>query len=167
MGALMSFFAISGIVFVAVLAGWVFVPFMPSFIWALVMARVMRPLYLKTLHRFPAALAAGIMVLLVTLAVLLPLSVLGGKLVYEAARSYQAFEQHFTLSLSPQSVRSMLDRLPLPDAVQRYLATYEFDEQTAVAYATEYGKKPSHLSVIWPLPLPWVPAGFCLPPSPF
>lgn len=137
----MSFFANTGIVLVAALAGWVFLPFLPSFIWALVMARVVRPLYLRTLHRFSAAVAAGLMVLLVTLVGILPLSVLGGKLVYEAARSYQTFDQQFTLNISQQSVKALVDRLPLPDTVQRYLASYEFDEQAAVASATEYGKK--------------------------
>ncbi|NTW99653.1 MAG: hypothetical protein HGB35_06960, partial [Geobacteraceae bacterium] len=112
----MSFFAITGIVLVAVLAGWVFLPFMPSFIWALVMSRVVRQFYLKTLRHCSAAVAAGLMVLLVTLAVILPLSFLGGKLVYEAARSYQSFEQQFSLSLSLQSGRDLVDRLPLPAA---------------------------------------------------
>lgn len=137
----MHFFAITGIVFVTTLAGWVFLPFMPAFIWALIMARVVRPLYLKTLRHCSAAVAAGLMVLLVTVAGILPLSFLGGKLAYEAARSYQAFEQQFSLDFSLQAVWKLVDRLPLPDAVHRYLASYELDEQVAVTYATEYGKK--------------------------
>jgi predicted PurR-regulated permease PerM len=137
----MNFFAISGIVLVVTLAGWIFLPFVPSFIWALVMARVVRPIYLKTLHHCSPSLAAGIMVILVTLAVILPLSFLGGKLVFEAARSYQTFERKVTVDLSPRAVENLIDRLPLPAAVHRYIAKYEFDEQAAEAYATEYGKK--------------------------
>jgi predicted PurR-regulated permease PerM len=140
-GALMHVCAIAGIVLIAALAGWVFLPFMPPFIWALVMARVVRPFYLRTLRHCSATVAAGLMVLLVTVAVILPLSFLGGKLVYEASRSYHAFEQQFSLDFSPQSAWELVDRLPLPDAVHRYLASYELDERAAVTYATEYGKK--------------------------
>ena len=137
----MNIFANTGILLIVVLAGWIFLPFIPSFIWALVMARVVRPIYLRALRHCSATIASLLMVVLVTLAVLIPLSLLATKLVYEAARSYQLFGQWLTMNLSLQSVKNIVNRLPLPDTAHRFLSQYEFDEPTAIAYATEYGKK--------------------------
>jgi predicted PurR-regulated permease PerM len=137
----MNIFANTGILLIVVLAGWVFLPFIPSFIWALVMARVVRPIYLRALQYCSATIASLLMVVFVTLAVLIPLSLLATKLVYEAARSYQLFGQWLTMNLSLQSVKNIINRLPLPDTAHRFLSQYEFDEPTAIAYATEYGKK--------------------------
>ncbi|HIJ88623.1 MAG TPA: AI-2E family transporter [Desulfuromonadales bacterium] len=136
----MNLFAKAGTILIIVLAGWVFLPFIPPFIWALVMARVVQPIYVKTLRHCSAPIASLLMVALVTLAVLIPLSLLATKLVYEAARSYHLFGQWVTMNMSLQWVKSVVNRLPLPDTVHRLLSQYEFDEQSAVAYATEYGK---------------------------
>ncbi|MDD2734751.1 MAG: AI-2E family transporter [Desulfuromonadaceae bacterium] len=136
----MNLLAKTGIILIIALAGWVFLPFIPAFIWALVMARVVQPIYMKTLRHCSAPVASLLMVGLVTLAVLIPLSLLATKLVYEAARSYHLFGQWVTTNLSLQWVKSAIDSLPLPDAAHRFLSQYEFDEQSAVAYATEYGK---------------------------
>jgi predicted PurR-regulated permease PerM len=137
----MNFFANAGIVLIVVLAGWVFLPFFPSFIWALVMAQVVRPIYVRTLRYFSPAVAATLMVVLVTLAVIIPLTLVGGKLVYEAADSYQAFDQKRIKNLSLNSVRNLVDRVPLPDTVRQILSPYELDEQMAITQAAEYGKK--------------------------
>jgi len=40
-----------------------------------------------------------------------------------------------------QSVKNVINHLPLPNSVYRLLSKYEFDEQNAITYATEYGKK--------------------------
>lgn len=137
----MNVMANTGIILIVVLAGWVFLPFLPSFIWALVMARVVQPIYVRALRRFSAPIASLLMVILVTLAVLVPLSLLATKLVYEAARTYHLFGQWLTTNLSLQSVKMFINRLPLPDIANRQLSKYEFDEQSAITYATEYGRK--------------------------
>ena len=135
----MNLLAKTGTILIIVLAGWVFLPFSHPFIWALVMARVVQPIYVKTQRHCSAPIASLLMVGLVTLAVLIPLSLLATKLVYEAARSYHLFGQWLTTNLSLQWVKSIVNRLPLPDIAHRFLSQYEFDEQSAIAYATEYG----------------------------
>ena len=44
----MNFFAITGIVLVAVIAGWVFLPFMPSFIESMKSRGTLLSIYLLT-----------------------------------------------------------------------------------------------------------------------
>jgi len=137
----MSFFANAGVVFVVALAGWVFLPFLPSFIWALVMFQVVRPLHRKILLRLSPGVTAAAMVVLVTLALIVPLSFVGGNLVYEAANAYQSFEKQGMKRLSVQSLTRTLDRLPLPDAARRQLSRYEIDEDAIMSQAAEFGKK--------------------------
>ena len=137
----MNFFANAGIVLIAVLAGWIFLPFFPSFIWALVMAQVVRPLYVRALHFLSPTVAAAVMAVIVTLAGIIPLSFVGGKLAYEAASGYQAFKTAGIKNLTPHSARNFVDRLPLPTTVQRFLSQYEIDEQAAIDQATLYGNK--------------------------
>jgi predicted PurR-regulated permease PerM len=137
----MNFFANAGIILIVALSGWIFLPFLPSFIWALVMAQVVRPIYVRTLRHLSQAVAAGFMVILVTFAVITPLSFVGGKLVYEAASAYQTFSQKGITSFSLQSARNLVKKIPLPAAARQFLSQYEFDEQTAINQAAEYGKK--------------------------
>ena len=115
----MNFFANTGIVLIAVLAGRIFLPFFPSFIWALVMAQVVRPLYVRALNFLSPMVAAAVMAVIVTLAGIIPLSFVGGKLTYEAASGYQAFKTVGLKNLTQHSVRNFVDRLPLPTTVQR------------------------------------------------
>ena len=137
----MSFFANAGIVLVVALAGWIFLPFLPSFIWALVMFQVVHPVHQKFLRRFSPGLAAAAMVVLVTLAVIIPLSFVGGNLVYEAANAFQSFQQQDMKRFSAQSVSRMINRLPLPEAARKHLSRYEIDEDAVMSHAAEFGKK--------------------------
>jgi predicted PurR-regulated permease PerM len=137
----MNFFANAGIVLVVALAGWVFLPFLPSLIWALVICQVVRPLQRKFLLRLSPGVAAAALVVLVTLAVIVPLSFVGGKLVYEATDAYQAFQKEGMKQLSVQSLTNVVNRLPLPEVARRHLSRYEIDENAVTSHAAEIGKK--------------------------
>jgi predicted PurR-regulated permease PerM len=137
----MNFFANAGIICVVALAGWIFLPFLPSFIWALVIFQVVSPLHRKFLLRFPPAMAAAAMVVLVTLAVIVPLSFVGGKLVYEASSAFQSFQNEGMKRFSVQSVTTFVSRLPLPEVARKQLSRYEIDEDTVTSHAAEFGKK--------------------------
>jgi predicted PurR-regulated permease PerM len=138
----MSFFANAGVVLVVGLAGWVFLPFLPSFIWALVIYQVVRPLHRKFLLRLSPGLTAAALVVLVTLAMIVPLSFVGGKLVIEATNAYQLFQKEgMTKQLTVQSVTEWVNRLPLPEVARRNLSRYEIDESAITENAAKFGKK--------------------------
>jgi predicted PurR-regulated permease PerM len=85
--------------------------------------------------------AAALMTVLVTMAVIIPLTFVGGKLVYEASNSYQTIVSLNLKKQSPRMLQDMVDRLPLPAAARRLLSRYEFDEQMAIEQATAYGNE--------------------------
>lgn len=136
----MNVLAQLGIVAILLLAGRICLPFLPAFVWALVIYQVGQPLQRRLLLRFSPRRTSLLMLLVVILTIIIPVSLVGGQLALEAASAFQKLEQNDSLVPSAEAVRQMVARLPLPGPLRNYLEGYDFDA-TFASHAAELGKQ--------------------------
>lgn len=135
----MIFFAYSGILAIILLTGYICRPFLPAFVWALIIYQAGLPLQRRLLRRYSPLQTSFFMLLIVLLTIIVPLSLLGGQLVVEASSAYQRLEAQGFTTPSAESLRQLLLSLPLPVPLQEYLIGDNLEE-TLLVHAAELGK---------------------------
>lgn len=135
------FFGAIGALAIGALASWVCQPFLTPFIWALVIRQVLSPLH----HRLTASLsqtaAAAVMVVIIALAGVVPLTIVGGQLAYEATSAMQSFQGNALGKISIASVQKKLDALPLPAPLKKITSKFQLDEEALAGNAAGAGQK--------------------------
>jgi predicted PurR-regulated permease PerM len=134
-------FGTVGIVAICALASWICLPFLPPFIWALVIYQVLSPLHRKLSARFSRTAAAAMMVVIVALTGVVPLTVVGGQLAYEATSAVQSFQGKNLGRISVASIQKKVDALPLPAPLKKIVSRYQVDEEALAAQAGGAGQK--------------------------
>lgn len=135
----MIFFAYFGILAIILLTGYICFPFLPAFAWALVIYQAGLPLQRRLLLRCSPLQTSLLMFLIVLLTIIVPLSLLGGRLVIEASTAYQRLEAQGFTTPSAESLRQLILNLPLPAPLQEYL-TGDNLEETLLVHAAELGR---------------------------
>jgi predicted PurR-regulated permease PerM len=110
----MIFFAHFGILAIILLTGYICLPFLPAFVWALVIHQAGLPLERRLLQHFSPLRTSLLMLLIVLLTIIVPLSLLGGQLVVEASSAYQKLETQGFTTPTAESLRQLILNLPLP-----------------------------------------------------
>lgn len=135
----MIFFAYLGILAIVLLTGYICRPFLPAFVWALVIYQAGLPLQRRFLQRYSTLRSSLLMLFIVLLTIIVPLALLGGQLVVEASAAYQRLEAQGFTTPSAESLRQLILSLPLPVPLQKYL-TGDNLEETLLVHAAELGK---------------------------
>lgn len=135
----MIFFAYSGIFAIILLATYVCLPFLPAFVWALVIYQAGHPLHQRLLRHTSPLQASLLMLIIVLLTIVVPLSLLGGQLVIEASTAYQQLEAQGFTAPSAESLRQLLLNSPLPAPLKDYLSEDNLQE-TLLVHTAELGK---------------------------
>ena len=135
----MIFFAYFGILAIILLTGYICLPFLPAFVWALIIYQAGLPLQRRLLRRFSLLRTALLMLLIVLLTIIVPLSLLGGQLVIEASAAYQRLEAQGFTTPSAESLRQLLHNSPIPVPLRDYLAGDNL-EKSLLVHAAELGK---------------------------
>lgn len=135
----MFFFAYFGIIAIILLTGYICLPFLPAFAWALVVYQAGLPLQRRLQRNFSPLRTSLLMLLIVLLTIIIPLSLLGGQLVIEASTAYQKLEAQGFTTPSAESLRQLLLNSPLPAPLRDYLSKDNLEE-TLLVHAAELGK---------------------------
>lgn len=135
----MIFFAYFGILAIILLTGYICLPFLSAFVWALVIYQAGLPLQRRLLLRCSPLQTSLLMLLIVLITIIVPLSLLGGQLVIEASTAYKRLEDQGFTTPSAESLRQLILNLPLPAPLQDYL-TGDNLEETLLVHAAELGK---------------------------
>lgn len=135
----MFFFAYFGILAIILLTGYICRPFLPAFVWALVIYQAGLPLQRRLLLRCSPLQTSLLMLLVVLLTIIVPLALIGGQLVIEAAAAYQRLEAQGFTTPSAESLRQMILNSPLPAPLRDYLAGGNLEE-TLLVHAAELGR---------------------------
>lgn len=135
----MIFFAYFGILAIIVLAGYICLPFLPAFAWALIIYQAGLPLQHKLQRHCSPLQTSLLMLLIVLLTIIVPLALLGGQIAIEASAAYQRLDAQGFTAPSAESLRQMLLNSPLPAPLLDYLAG-ETLEETLLVHAAELGK---------------------------
>ena len=135
----MFFFAYFGILAIILMAGYICFPFLPAFVWALVIYQAGLPLQQRLLRHCSQLRTSLLMLLIVLLTIIVPLSLLGGRLIIEASAAYQRLEAQGFTTPSAESLRQLLLNAPFPAPLRDYLAG-DLLEETLLVHAAELGK---------------------------
>jgi predicted PurR-regulated permease PerM len=135
----MIFFGYLGILSIILLAGYITWPFLPAFVWALIIYQAGLPLQRRLQQRFSTVQTSLLMLLLVILTIIVPLSLVGGQLVIEASAAYQRLEAQGFTTPSAESLRQLILSLPLPVSLRDYVSGDNLEE-TLLVHAAEFGK---------------------------
>lgn len=135
----MFFFAYFGILAITLLAGYICLPFLPAFVWALIIYQAGLPLQRRLQQHFSPLQTSLLMLLIVLLTIIIPLSLLGGQLVIEASAAYQRLEAQGITTPTADSLRQLILNSPLPPTLRDYLAG-EALKETLLVHAAELGK---------------------------
>lgn len=141
----MAFFAYFGILCIILLTGYICLPFIPAFVWALIVYQAGLPLQRRLQLHYSTTLTSLIMLIIVILTIIIPISLVGGQLVIEATSAFQRLEAQGITSPSADSLRSLVLNSPLPTPLQDYLTEAKLEEALLV-YAAEIGKNIVSLS---------------------
>jgi predicted PurR-regulated permease PerM len=141
----MIFFSYFGILAIIVLTGYICLPFLPAFVWALIIYQAGLPLERRLLRHFSPLQTSLLMLLTVLLTIIVPLALLGGQIVIEASAAYQRLEAQGFTAPSAESLRQLLLNSPLPASLRDYLSGYNLEE-TLLVHAAELGKTIGALS---------------------
>lgn len=134
-------FGTVGVIAICALFCWICLPFLAPFIWALVIYQVLSPVQRKLSARFSRNGAAVLMVIIVALAGVMPLTLVGGQLAYEATSAIQSFQGKSLGKLSIASLQKKVDSLPLPYPLKRIMSRYQIDEESLAGHAASAGEK--------------------------
>jgi len=135
----MIFFAYFSILAIILLTGYICFPFLPAFVWALVIYQAGLPLERRLLRHFTRLQTSLFMLLIVLLTIIAPFSLLGGQIVIEASAAYQRLDAQGFTSPSAESLRQLLHNSPLPTPLRSYLSGDSIEE-TLLVHAAELGK---------------------------
>jgi len=134
-------FGTIGVLAICALVFWICLPFLPSFIWALVIYQVLSPARRTLSAKFSRTAAAALMVLIITLAGVVPLTLIGGQLAYEATSAVQSFQGKTLGKISIASVQKKVDSLPLPAPLKKIISRYQLDEEALAVHAAGAGQR--------------------------
>lgn len=129
-------FAFLGILCILLLTAYIFLPFFPAFVWALVVYLAGLPLQRRLLRRYSAMKTALFMLVIVILTIIIPISLLGSKLVIEASTAYQKLAEQGITAPSAESFLRLIDNLPLPTSIRAYIKEANLKE-TFLVHAAE------------------------------
>ncbi len=135
----MIFFAYFGILAIILLAGYICLPFLPAFAWALIIYQAGLPLQRRLQRHCSPLQTSLLMLLIVLLTIIVPLALLSGQIVIEASAAYQRLEAQGYTTPSAESLRQLLLNSPLPAPLLVYLAGDTLEE-TLLVHAAELGK---------------------------
>lgn len=135
----MIFFAYLGIIAVMLLTGYICRPFLPAFVWALVIYQAGLPLHRRLLKRFSSLRSSLLMLAIVLLTIIVPLSLISSQLVIEASSAYQRLEAKGFTAPSAESLQQFILSSPLPAPLRNYLAGENLEESLLV-HAAQLGK---------------------------
>jgi predicted PurR-regulated permease PerM len=135
----MIFFSYFGILAIIVLTGYICLPFLPAFVWALIIYQAGLPLERRLLRHFSPLQTSLLMLLTVLLTIIVPLALLGGQIIIEASAAYQRLEAQGFTAPSAESLRQLLLNFPLPASLRDYLSGDNLEE-TLLVHAAELGK---------------------------
>lgn len=135
----MIFFAYFGILSIILLTGYICRPFLPAFVWALIIYQAGLPLQRRLRRHCSPVQTSLLMLFTVLLTVVVPLSLVGGQLVIEASAAYQRLEAQGFTSPSAESLRQLLLNSPLPASLKEQLAGASLEE-TLLVHAAELSK---------------------------
>ena len=135
----MIFFAYFGILAIILLAGYICLPFLPAFAWALIIYQAGLPLQQKLRRHCSPLQTSLLMLLIVLLTIIIPLALLGGQIVIEASAAYQRLDAQGYTTPSAESLRQLLISFPLPAPLLDYLAGDSL-EKALLVHAAELGK---------------------------
>jgi predicted PurR-regulated permease PerM len=135
----MIFFAYFGILAIILLTGYVCRPFLPAFVWALIIYQAGIPLQRRLQRRFSPLQTSLLMLLIVLLTIIIPLSLVSSQLIIEASAAYQRLEAQGFTTLSAESLRQLILQSPLPVRLRDYL-TGDSLQKTLLVHAAELSK---------------------------
>lgn len=135
----MIFFAYFGILAIILLAGYICLPFLPAFAWALIIYQAGLPLQQRLQRHYSPLQTSLLMLLIVLLTIIAPLALLSGQIVIEASAAYQRLEAQGFTAPSAESLRQLLLNSPLPAPLRDYLAGDTL-KKTLLVHAAELGK---------------------------
>ncbi|GAM10732.1 hypothetical protein OR1_03025 [Geobacter sp. OR-1] len=136
-----NYFGLLGILAITAMACWILLPFLSAFIWAVVIFQAMRPVSRRLSGHVSRTMAAAAMVFIVALAGVVPVTLVGGQLAYEATVAVQSIQAKNLNKLSVASVQKKLESLPLPKGIRSIVNKYRVDEDALAAHASEAGQK--------------------------
>jgi len=135
----MIFFAYSGISAIILLVTYICLPFLPAFVWALIIYQAGRPLQQRLLQHTSPLQASLLMLIIVLITVIVPLSLLGAQLAIEASTAYQQLEARGFTTPSAESLRQLILNSPLPAPLRDYLSGDSL-KKTLLVHTAELGK---------------------------
>jgi predicted PurR-regulated permease PerM len=135
----MMFFAYLGILAIILLAGYICLPFLPAFAWALIIYQAGLPLQRRLRQHCTPLQTSLLMLFIVLLTIIVPLALLGGQIIIEASAAYQRLEAQGVTTPSAESLRQLILNSPLPVPLRDYL-TGDSLEETLFVHAAELGK---------------------------
>lgn len=135
----MRFFAYLGTLCILALAAYITLPFLPAFVWALIIYQAGLPLQRRLQQRYSATQTSVIMLLVVLLTIIIPVLLVGGQLGVEAANAFKRFEVLGLTAPTAESLRQWIINSPLPTPLRNYLAGDNL-EATLLVQAAEIGK---------------------------
>lgn len=141
----MIFFAYLGILCIILLTAYICLPFLPAFIWALIIYQVGLPLQRRLLRRYSPMRTSLFMLLIALLTIIIPVALVGGQLVIEATTAYQDLAEQGITTPSAESLRRLIINSPLPASLRDYLAGTNLEE-TLLVHAAEIARTTFSLS---------------------
>ncbi|PKN11301.1 MAG: hypothetical protein CVU69_13285 [Deltaproteobacteria bacterium HGW-Deltaproteobacteria-4] len=135
----MIFFAYFGILAIVLLTGYICLPFLPAFAWALIIYQAGLPLQQRLQRHCSPLQTSLLMLFIVLLTIIVPITLLGGQIIIEASAAYQRLEAQGFTTPSAESLRQLLLNSPLPAPLLNYLAGDTLEE-TLLVHAAELGK---------------------------
>lgn len=141
----MIFFAYIGVLFIIFLTGFICSPFLPAFIWALIVYQAGLPLQQRLRVRYSPTLTSFFMLLIVLLTIIIPISLVSSQLVIETTTAYQRLNEQGLTAPSAESLQRMVLNSSLPAPLRDYLTSDKF-KATLLVHAAEMGKTIATLS---------------------
>ena len=135
----MNFFAYLGIICIILLTGYICSPFLPAFVWALVIYQAGLPLQRRLRRRYSAIRTSLLMLLIILLTIIIPISLVGGLLVIEATTAFQRLQMQEIVTPTTESLQRLIVNFPLPATLRDYLAGTDLKE-TLLLHSKEIGK---------------------------
>lgn len=135
----MFFFAYFGILAIILLTGYICLPFLPAFAWALIIYQAGLPVQQRLQRHFSPLQTSLLMLVIALLTIIIPLALLGGQIVIEASAAYQRLDAQGYTTPSAESLRQILLSAPLPAPLRDYLAG-DILKESLLVHAAELGK---------------------------
>lgn len=135
----MGFFANFGILSILLLALYICLPFVPAFIWAVIVYQAGLPLQRRIRQRYSTTQTSLLMLLVVFLTIIIPVFLVGGQLGIEATNTFQRLQEEGISAPTTESLRQAILNSPLPAPLQNYLVGGDL-EAILLKHAADTGK---------------------------